>query len=89
MMRTGCSDEELTEAIRGVIWEKPGEHHFTSRVIDEGESRLMSRSAAENKAGGKGRMAETETGNDRSGRRSQQSYGQGKERFAPERTNVS
>lgn len=42
MMRTGCSDEELTEAIRKVIWEKPGEHHFTSRVIDEGESRLMS-----------------------------------------------
>lgn len=42
MMRTGCSDEELTEAIRKVIWEKPGEHHFTSKVIDEGESRLMS-----------------------------------------------
>ncbi len=59
MMRTGCSDEELTEAIRKVIWEKPGEHHFTSRRSMKEKSRLMSRSAAENKAGGKGRMAET------------------------------
>ena len=42
MMRTGCTDEELTEAIRKVIREKPGEHHFTSQAVDEDERRLMS-----------------------------------------------
>ena len=42
LMRNGCTDEELTEAIRKVIWEKPGEHHFTSQAIDEDELKLMS-----------------------------------------------
>ena len=42
LMRNGCTDEELTEAIRRVIWEKPGEHHFTSQAIDEDELKLMS-----------------------------------------------
>lgn len=42
LMRSGCSDEELTEAIQKVIWEKPVSHHFTSREVDEDEARLMS-----------------------------------------------
>lgn len=42
LMRSGCSDEELTEAIQKVIWEKPVSHHFTSAEVDEDEARLMS-----------------------------------------------
>lgn len=42
LMRSGCTDEELTEAIRKVIWEKPVSHHFTSKEVDEDEARLMS-----------------------------------------------
>ena len=42
LMRSGCTDEELTEAIQKVIWEKPVSHHFTSKEVDEDEARLMS-----------------------------------------------
>lgn len=42
MMRSGCTDEELTETIRRVIWEKPGEHHFTTQTVSEDEKKLMS-----------------------------------------------
>ena len=42
LMRSGCTDEELTEAIQKVIWEKPVSHHFTSAEVDEDEVRLMS-----------------------------------------------
>lgn len=42
MMRNGCTEEKLTEAIRKVIWEKPCEHHFTTQVTGEAECRLMS-----------------------------------------------
>ena len=42
MLRNGYSDEELTEAIRKVIWEKPAEHHFTSQTNSEDEKKLMS-----------------------------------------------
>ena len=42
MIRSGCTDKELTEVIRKVIWEKPGEHHFTSQAAAEDESKLMS-----------------------------------------------
>ena len=41
-MRSGCTDEELTEMIRKVIWEKPGEHHFTTQTVSEDEKKLMS-----------------------------------------------
>lgn len=42
MMRSGCTDEELTEMIRKVIWEKPAEHHFTTQAVSEDEKKLMS-----------------------------------------------
>ena len=42
LMRSGCTDQELTEAIRKVIWEKPQSHHFTSVAIDQDELKLMS-----------------------------------------------
>lgn len=42
LMRAGCTDEELTEAIQKVIWEKPVSHHFTSAEAGEDEARLMS-----------------------------------------------
>ena len=42
LMRSGCTDKELTEAIQKVIWEKPVSHHFTSKEVDEDEARLMS-----------------------------------------------
>lgn len=42
LIRNGCTDEELTEAIRKVIWEKPVGHHFTSEKIEEDEMKLMS-----------------------------------------------
>ena len=42
LMRSGCTDEELTDAIRKVIWEKPASHHFTSAEAVEDEARLMS-----------------------------------------------
>ena len=42
LMRSGCKDEELTEAIQKVIWEKPVSHHFTSVEAESDEERLMS-----------------------------------------------
>ena len=42
LIRSGCTDGELTEAIRKVIWEKPVSHHFTSAEADQDEARLMS-----------------------------------------------
>ena len=42
LMRSGCTDQELTEAIRKIIWEKPKSHHFTSAYIEEDELKLMS-----------------------------------------------
>ena len=42
LMRSGCTDQELTEAIRKVIWEKPQSHHFTSAAIEQDELKLMS-----------------------------------------------
>ena len=42
LMRSGCTDEELTEAIQKVIWEKPVSHHFTSVEAEADEERLMS-----------------------------------------------
>ena len=42
LMRSGCQDEELTEAIQKVIWEKPVSHHFTSVEAESDEERLMS-----------------------------------------------
>ena len=42
LMRSGCTDEELTEAIQKVIWEKPVSHHFTTTEAGEDEARLMS-----------------------------------------------
>ena len=42
LMRSGCTDEELTEAIQKVIWEKPVSHHFTSVEAESDEERLMS-----------------------------------------------
>lgn len=41
LMRNGCTDEELTEAVRRVIWEKPQGHHFTSASVSEDEMKLM------------------------------------------------
>ena len=42
LMRSGCTDDELTEAIQKVIWEKPVSHHFTSEEIETDECKLMS-----------------------------------------------
>ena len=42
LIRNGCTDEELTQAMKKVIWEKPVGHHFTSGNIEEDEMKLMS-----------------------------------------------
>lgn len=47
LIRNGCTDEELTQAMKKVIWEKPVGHHFTSGNIEEDEMKLMSLIVAE------------------------------------------
>ena len=42
LIRNGCTDEELTQAMKKVIREKPVGHHFTSGNIEEDEMKLMS-----------------------------------------------
>ena len=42
LIRNGCTDEELTQEMKKVIWEKPVGHHFTSGNIEEDEMKLMS-----------------------------------------------
>ena len=40
-MRSGCTDEELTELIRDTVYGKPLSHNFTEMKIKEEESKIM------------------------------------------------
>ena len=42
LLRGGCSDMELREAIRTVIWEKPVSHNFYETQTEQDEVRAMS-----------------------------------------------
>ncbi len=42
VLRDGSSEEQLTETIRGVIYEKPLEHRFHEAKLSYGENRIMS-----------------------------------------------
>ncbi|MDO4299071.1 MAG: GTP 3',8-cyclase MoaA [Lachnospiraceae bacterium] len=42
LLRGGCTDEELTEAIRQVIWNKPVSHNFYETETTQDETRVMS-----------------------------------------------
>lgn len=42
LLRGGCTDEELTEAIRQVIWNKPVSHNFYETETKQDETRVMS-----------------------------------------------
>lgn len=42
LLRGGCTDAELTEAIRSVIWNKPVSHNFYETQTEQDEVRAMS-----------------------------------------------
>lgn len=42
LLRGGCTDEELTEAIKKVIWNKPVSHNFYEAKTEQDEVRVMS-----------------------------------------------
>lgn len=42
ILRGGCSDGELTEAIKSVIWNKPVSHNFYEAQTEQDEMRVMS-----------------------------------------------
>lgn len=42
LLRGGCTEEELTEAIKSVIWNKPVSHNFYEAQTEQDEVRVMS-----------------------------------------------